>query len=51
LRTTAIGEIWGIGNQYAQKLKDMWGIYDALQLRNVSEEFARKHLGGVWESG
>jgi len=47
LHTTAVDEIWGIGRQYAQKLKEYWGIYDALQLRNVSEEFARKNLGGV----
>jgi DNA polymerase V len=47
LRTTPVGEIWGVGWQYASKLKDNWGIFDALQLRNVSEEFARTHLGGV----
>src|SRR4029078_8821499 len=35
------------GYQYAQKLKEQWCIYDALQLRNVSEEFAATHLGGV----
>lgn len=47
LRKTPVGDIWGIGQQYAQKLKEHWCIYDALQLRNVSEEFAKKHLGGV----
>lgn len=47
LRKTPVGDIWGVGYQYAQKLKDFWCIYDALQLRNVSEEFARTHLGGV----
>lgn len=47
LRQTPVGDIWGVGWQYAQKLKEYWGIYDALQLRNVSEEFARTHLGGV----
>lgn len=47
LRKTPVGDIWGIGHQYAQKLKERWCIYDALQLRNVSEEFARTHLGGV----
>jgi DNA polymerase V len=47
LRRTPVGDIWGVGFQYAQRLKDYWCIYDALQLRNVSEEFARKHLGGV----
>lgn len=47
LRNTPVGDIWGVGWQYASKLKDDWGIFDALQLRNVSEEFARTHLGGV----
>ena len=47
LRKTPVGDIWGVGGQYAKKLKDLWCIYDALQLRNVSEEFARTHLGGV----
>jgi DNA polymerase V len=47
LRITPVGDIWGVGYQYARKLKDDWGIYDALQLRNVSEEFATTYLGGV----
>ncbi len=47
LQSTPVGDIWGVGHQYAQKLKEFWCIYDALQLRNVSEEFARTHLGGV----
>jgi DNA polymerase V len=47
LQKTPVGDIWGVGYQYAQKLKEFWCIYDALQLRNVSEEFARTHLGGV----
>ncbi len=47
LRATPVGDIWGVGGRYAQKLKEDWSIYDALQLRNVSEEFARTHLGGV----
>jgi DNA polymerase V len=47
LRNTSVGDVWGIGGQSAHKLKEYWSIYDALQLRNVSEEFARVHLGGV----
>ena len=47
LRKTPVGDIWGVGYQYAQKLKEHWCIYDALQLRNVSQEFAGTHLGGV----
>jgi DNA polymerase V len=47
LKKTPVNDIWGVGHQYAKKLKELWGIYDALQLRNVSEEFAHTHLGGV----
>jgi DNA polymerase V len=47
LKKTAVGDIWGVGNQYAKKLIQQWCIYDAWQLSNVSEEFARTHLGGV----
>jgi len=47
LHKTEVGDIWGVGHQYAKKLKALWCIYDALQLRNVSEEFAHTHLGGV----
>lgn len=47
LHNTEVGDIWGVGHQYAKKLKEFWCIYDALQLRNVSEEFAHTHLGGV----
>ena len=47
LHKTPVSDIWGVGGQYAKKLKELWGIYDAWQLRNVSEEFAHTHLGGV----
>jgi DNA polymerase V len=47
LHKTMVSDIWGVGNQYAKKLKEVWGIYDAWQLRNVTEEFAHSHLGGV----
>jgi DNA polymerase V len=47
LQKTPVGDIWGVGHQYAKKLQEFWGIYDALQLRNISEEFARTNLGGV----
>jgi DNA polymerase V len=48
LQKTPVEDIWGVGRQYAQKLKENWGIYDALQLRNVSEEFAGTYLL-TWE--
>lgn len=47
LQKTPVEDIWGVGRRYAKKLNDSWGIYDALQLRNVSEEFARTNFGGV----
>jgi DNA polymerase V len=47
LRGTPIDDIWGVGYQYAQKLKEHWGIYDAFQLSRMSEEFGKTYLGGV----
>ena len=47
LAITTVGDIWGVGGRYAQKLKEQWFIDDALQLSKMSEEFGRLHLGGV----
>lgn len=47
LKQTHVGDIWGVGRQYAQKLKEQWSIYDALQLSRMSEEFGKVYLGGV----
>jgi DNA polymerase V len=47
LQITPVDDIWGVGRRYAQKLKEDWCIYDALQLSNVNEDFAHTHLGGV----
>ncbi|MEK7224788.1 MAG: DUF4113 domain-containing protein, partial [Bacteroidota bacterium] len=47
LRKTPVSDIWGVGRQYAEKLKEQWSIYDALQLSRMSEEFGKTHLGGV----
>ena len=46
LSQTPVKEIWGVGTQYAEKLKT-FGIYDAYQLSKMPEEWARKNLGGV----
>jgi len=43
---TAVEDIWGVGNAGAQKLH-MFNINTAWDLRNMSEEWARKNLGGV----
>ncbi|WP_317164764.1 DinB/UmuC family translesion DNA polymerase [Hymenobacter ginkgonis] len=42
----AVGDVWGIGRQYAQKLTAT-GIDSAGDLARVSDAWARKHLGGV----
>ena len=47
LQRTPVDDIWGVGYQYAQKLKEYWGINDALQLSRMSEEFGKTYLGGV----
>jgi DNA polymerase V len=47
LRQTQVGDIWGVGYQYAATLKEHFCIYDALQLSRMSEEFGKTHLGGV----
>ncbi len=47
LEITPVGDVWGVGYQYAKKLKDQWFIDDALQLSKMSEEFGKTHLGGV----
>jgi len=47
LQQTPVADIWGIGQQYANKCKELWCIYDAWQLSNLNEEWARKNLGGV----
>lgn len=47
LQKTPVDEIWGVGRQYAQKLKDSWGIFDAYQLSRMNETFGKSQLGGV----
>ncbi|MEO6894545.1 MAG: Y-family DNA polymerase [Ginsengibacter sp.] len=46
LKETFVSELWGVGRAYAQKLAN-WGIINAWQLSNMSEEWARTHMGGV----
>ena len=46
LERTHVDDIWGVGRQYAIKLHNL-GIDDGWQLRNMSEEWARKNMGGV----
>ena len=46
LQLTPVGELWGVGRRSAKKLTDL-GINTAWDLRQMPEEWARKHLGGV----
>lgn len=46
LQQTPVGDIWGIGRRYADKLL-MLGVETAWDVRNLSEGWARQHLGGV----
>ena len=50
LQKTPVGDIWGVGYQYAEKLRQQWGIYDGFQLQCMSEEFGKSQLGGVMGS-
>jgi len=47
LQDTPIGEVWGVGRQYAQKLIDMNAVFTAFDLSKKTEEWAHKNLGGV----
>jgi DNA polymerase V len=47
LQHTPIGEVWGVGRQYAQKLMDMNAVFTAFDLTKKTEEWAHKNLGGV----
>jgi DNA polymerase V len=47
LQSTSVGDIWGVGRQYATKLKYGWNIHTAFELSNLSPEFGHKFLGGV----
>jgi len=46
LQQTRVGSIWGVGAAYANKLVNL-GIISAWELRNMSEEWGHRHLGGV----
>ncbi|MFD2245212.1 Y-family DNA polymerase [Pontibacter ruber] len=43
LRRTEVGDVWGIGRRYAQKLAG-FGIHTALDLRNASDAFVKKNM-------
>ncbi len=47
LQATPVNEVWGIGRQYAEKLKEMNAVYTAFDLSKKSAPWAYKNLGGV----
>jgi DNA polymerase V len=47
LEATDVSDLWGIGRRYARKLKELYGINTAWQLRHMPQEWARKNLGGI----
>jgi len=47
LMATDVADLWGIGRRYARKLKDLYGVNTAWQLKHMPVEWARKNLGGV----
>jgi len=46
LKRTKVKELWRVGHQFASKLISL-GILTAWDLYNMSEEWVRRHLGGV----
>lgn len=47
LQNTPVKEIWGVGRQYAEKLREMYAVFTAYDLSRKSPEWANKNLGGV----
>jgi DNA polymerase V len=47
LENTPVKDIWGVGRQYAEKLRDMHAVFTAYDLSRKSPEWAQKNLGGV----
>jgi DNA polymerase V len=47
LQNTPVGDIWGVGRQYAKKLTDMYAVFTAYDLSRKSPEWAHRNLGGV----
>jgi DNA polymerase V len=46
LQRTPIEDVWGVGYQYATKLRQL-RINTAMDLKRMSTEWAHRHLGGV----
>jgi DNA polymerase V len=46
LECTPVEDIWGVGRESAKKLK-LFNVLNGWQLRNTSEDWAKKNLGGI----
>jgi DNA polymerase V len=46
LKKSKVGDLWGVGSQFATKLNS-FGVTTAWDLYNLSEEWVRRYLGGV----
>lgn len=46
LQVTPVKHLWGVGKKFADKLIS-FNVHNAWDLVNLSEEWVRKHLGGV----
>lgn len=46
LQNTPVISLWGVGQKFAKKLND-FGVYTGWDLRNLSEGWVRKNIGGV----
>jgi len=47
LINTPVNEVWGVGHQYAQKLKEMNAVFTAYDLVQKNDQWAKANLGGV----
>ena len=47
LQATPVGEVWGVGHQYATKLTELNAVFTAYDLSKKTTEWAHKNMGGV----
>lgn len=47
LQATPVGEVWGVGRQYAQKLTELNAVFTAYDLSRKTAAWAHANLGGV----
>ncbi|MEJ7626530.1 MAG: Y-family DNA polymerase [Ferruginibacter sp.] len=47
LLKTPVGEVWGVGRQYAEKLINLNAVFTAYDLTKKTEPWAKANLGGV----